>query len=65
MCLLASRQTPARRALSLDEQERVAYLDERRVELTAQEFALLVALMEKPDAPVSREQLLRKAWGYQ
>ena len=58
-------ETPARRALSLDEQERVAYLDERRVELTAQEFALLVALMEKPDAPVSREQLLRKAWGYQ
>ena len=37
----------------------------RRVELTAQEYALLFALMEKPDVPVSREQLLRKAWGYQ
>lgn len=51
--------------LSLDETERVALLDGRRVELTAQEFALLLALMEKPDIPVSREQLLRTAWGYQ
>ena len=40
-------------------------LDGRRVELTAQEFALLNALMEKPDVPVSREHLLRTAWGYQ
>ena len=51
--------------LSLDETERVALLDGRRVELTAQEFALLLALMEKPDVPVSREHLLRRAWGYQ
>lgn len=51
--------------LSVDEEERVALLDGRRVELTAQEFALLNALMEKPDEPLSREQLLRKAWGYQ
>ena len=40
-------------------------LDGERVELTAQEFALLLALMENPDMPISREQLLRKAWGYQ
>ncbi len=53
------------RELSLDEKERVALLDGRRVELTAQEFALLLALMEKPDVPMSREQLLRRAWGYQ
>ena len=51
--------------LSLDETERVALLDGRRVELTAQEYALLLALMETPDTPVSREQLLRTAWGYQ
>jgi len=51
--------------LSLDEEDRVVLLDGRRVELTAQEFALLNALMERPDVPVSREQLLRKAWGYQ
>ena len=51
--------------LALNTEERVALLDGRRVELTAQEYALLNALMEKPDAPVSREQLLRTAWGYQ
>jgi len=58
-------EAPVRTELSLDESERVALLDGRRVELTAQEHALLLALMEKPDVPVSREQLLRKAWGYQ
>ena len=51
--------------LAIDEGERVAVLDGERVELTAQEFALLLALMENPDMPISREQLLRKAWGYQ
>lgn len=53
------------RELTIDEAERVAMLDGERVELTAQEFALLLALMENPDMPISREQLLRKAWGYQ
>jgi two-component system, OmpR family, alkaline phosphatase synthesis response regulator PhoP len=53
------------RELTLNEAERVALLDGERVELTAQEYALLLALMENPDMPISREQLLRKAWGYQ
>lgn len=51
--------------LKVLEGERVALLDGQRVELTAQEFALLLALLENPDTPISREQLLRKAWGYQ
>lgn len=53
------------RELSIDQAQHVALLDGERVELTAQEYALLLALMENPDTPVSREQLLRKAWGYQ
>ncbi len=53
------------RELTVDEKERVALLAGERVELTAQEMALLIALMENADMPVSREQLLRKAWGYQ
>lgn len=61
---LSGKENP-RLEISLDEDERAAVLDGRRVELTAQEYALLLALMEKPDTPVSREQLLRKAWGYQ
>ncbi|MBE5800688.1 MAG: response regulator transcription factor [Clostridiales bacterium] len=63
--LAALTATPGTGELQVDEQERVALLDGRRVELTAQETALLIALLEKPDTPVSREQLLRKAWGYQ
>ncbi len=51
--------------ISVDEKARVAMLDGRKVELTAQELALLMALLEKPDTPLSREQLLRRAWGYQ
>lgn len=62
---LLGGEKPACSEIALDEAERVAFLDGRRVELTAQEFALLHALLEKPDVPVSREQLLRKAWGYQ
>jgi two-component system, OmpR family, alkaline phosphatase synthesis response regulator PhoP len=51
--------------LTVDEETRVAMLGDERVELTAQELALLITLMENPDLPVSREHLLRKAWGYQ
>jgi len=51
--------------LTVDEETRVAMLGSERVELTAQELALLLTLMENPDLPVSREHLLRKAWGYQ
>jgi two-component system alkaline phosphatase synthesis response regulator PhoP len=51
--------------LTVDEETRVAMLGDERVELTAQELALLLTLMENPDLPVSREHLLRKAWGYQ
>lgn len=61
--LMEKQPTPGE--LKLDEEERVALLDGQRVELTAQEFALLLALMQSPDAPISREQLLRTAWGYQ
>lgn len=51
--------------LTVDEEARVAMFGDERVELTAQELALLITLMENPDLPVSREHLLRKAWGYQ
>mgnify|MGYP004446132493 FL=1 len=62
--LLGEDETPGG-DLKLDMDDRVALIDGRRVELTAQEFALLYALMENPDVPISREQLLRTAWGYQ
>lgn len=51
--------------LCLDVTSRTATLDGESLSLTAQEFALLRALMQSPDAAVTREQLLRTAWGYQ
>ena len=51
--------------LRLDVTSRTATMDGESLSLTAQEFALLQALMQSPDAAVTREQLLRTAWGYQ
>ena len=52
-------------ALQLDVEEKQATLHGEALSLTAQEFALLQALMQSPDAALTREQLLRTAWGYQ
>jgi len=52
-------------ALRLDVEHRECTLDGEYLPLTAQEFSLLQALMESPDAPLTREELLRTAWGYQ
>ncbi len=51
-------------ALRMDVENRECTLDGDRLTLTAQEFSLLQALMESPDAPLTREELLRTAWGY-
>ena len=51
-------------ALRLDVEHRECTLDGEYLSLTAQEFSLLQALMESPEAPLSREELLRTAWGY-
>lgn len=52
-------------ALRLDIEHRECTLDGEFLPLTAQEFSLLQALMESPDSPLTREELLRTAWGYQ
>ncbi|MBQ8200938.1 MAG: response regulator transcription factor [Clostridia bacterium] len=52
-------------SLRLDTESRKATLDGELLTLTAQEFALLHALMQSPDAALTREELLRTAWGYQ
>jgi len=51
--------------LRLDTERREATLAGEQLTLTAQEFSLLHALMQSPDAALSREELLRTAWGYQ
>ncbi len=52
-------------SLEINLEEKAVKLAGEPLELTAQEFALLHALMQNPETTVSREQLLRTAWGYQ
>ncbi len=51
-------------AVQLDLRSRRATSDDRRVELTAREFALLDTFMRHPGQVLSREQLLSHVWGY-
>ena len=51
--------------LQMDTRSRQVTKDGQELNLTAQEYALLRALMQSPDAALTREQLLRTAWGYQ
>jgi DNA-binding response OmpR family regulator len=48
----------------LDLLSRTATVDERTVELTAQEFGLAEVLLRHPQQVLSREQLLSQVWGY-
>lgn len=50
--------------LAIDEDERAVYVDGEPCELTQQEFSLLQELAQNADRAVSREELLRDAWGY-
>ena len=52
-------------SLVMDVEHRRVRRDGEELALTAQEFELLRALMQSPNEPVSRQQLLRDAWGYQ
>ena len=50
--------------LAIDEDEKLVYVDGEVCALTQQEFSLLQELAQNIDRPVSREELLRHAWGY-
>ena len=50
--------------LAIDEDERAVYVDGEPCELTQQEFYLLQELAQNIGRPLSREELLRDAWGY-
>ena len=50
--------------LAIDEEEKLVYVDGEPCELTQQEFSLLQELAQNIDRPVSRQELLRDAWGY-
>jgi DNA-binding response OmpR family regulator len=50
--------------LSIDEDQHEVVLDGTHLELSALEFALLVALASSPGRVYSRAQLLEQVWGY-
>lgn len=50
--------------LIIDEEEQAVYVDGQFCSLTQQEFSLLQELAQNADKPVSRQDLLRDAWGY-
>ncbi|UCE31384.1 MAG: response regulator transcription factor [Burkholderiales bacterium] len=52
-------------SLRLDLARREASVSERKVDLTATEFELLVFLARQPGVVFSRQQLLSGVWGYQ
>ena len=62
--LSISSQENASSLLAIDEDRQVVYVDGAPCELTRQEFILLQELAQNVDRPVSREELLRDAWGY-
>lgn len=51
--------------MTVDIGEKTVALNGAKYPLTAQELALLTTLMKSPDTPLTREELLRVAWGYQ
>ena len=63
--ILADQHTLNLGQLTLDLDNRRALRNGRELPLTAQEFELLHALMSQPGTPVSRQELLRTAWGFQ
>ena len=50
--------------LSIDTEKRSVSVDERRVDLTAKEFDLLLQFISHPGRVYSRAQLLDMVWGY-
>ena len=50
--------------VELDLRTRRATVDDRTIELSAREFALLELFLRHPDQVLSREQLLARVWGY-
>ncbi|MDO9556383.1 MAG: response regulator transcription factor [Coriobacteriia bacterium] len=51
--------------IMLDEGTHEAYFGENEIDLTPREFELLACLMRHAGKVLSREQLLRQAWGWQ
>jgi two-component system, OmpR family, response regulator len=61
----SSRRLPSeivRGSLRIDMVRRRVYFDQESIDLTPQEFSLLYVLLQSPDEPIDRPELLRRAW---
>ncbi len=61
----SSRRLPSeivRGNLKIDMVRRRVYFDQESIDLTPQEFSLLYVLLQSPDEPIDRPELLRRAW---
>jgi two-component system, OmpR family, response regulator len=61
----SSRRLPSeivRGSLRIDMVRRRVYFDKESIDLTPQEFSLLYVLLQSPDEPIDRPELLRRAW---
>lgn len=52
-------------SIYLNPTRHIAQVDGRDISLTLKEFQVLAMLMEQPDTVFTREQLLRRVWGYE
>lgn len=64
---MLGRATPALRhgSLTLDPKARLAWLGDRGLTLSRREFAVLEALVERPNQVISRSQLEERLYGWQ
>lgn len=60
----ARRESLCYGGIHLDLAHKSASMNGVPLHLTAQEYALLEALMQSPDTALSRQELLKTAWGY-
>lgn len=66
MCLTMAiqKESETSAVLSIYEENQSVYLDGNPCELTQQEYQLLQKLAENSNRAISRQELLRTAWGY-
>lgn len=62
LSIQADNEAPS--VLMIDEETKDVYLNGKRCTLTEQEYSLLHELSLYANQPVTREQLLREAWGF-
>ncbi len=51
--------------LKIDDNARIVYVNDKRVEMTPKEYNILIYLVNNENRVVTREQLLSQIWGYE